>query len=502
MKIKPLGVGVLAIAAAGAVYGGYRVYRNAVPAAPPRPDLIVGIVTWPGYAGGIVANNGFKPNKDSIYFSRYGLNVEFKLMEDVDARAKAFANGSVDVVWSTVDFWANELPGFLKGGVKARAIMQVDWSQGGDAIVADNSIQKIEDLKGKKISLTLQTPSQWLLEYGISHSGLTDADQAQIVKGLVGKNASPDARDDFIAKRVDAAVVWEPDVSDAIKKRANSHRLFTSATANHIIADLMVAREDFIKEHPDRIEKFIRGWFDGTEQANKQPDTVARLLMENEPVYQTVGAAETRSELGTVKWATLQDNAEMFGLDSKTAPRFDSIFSDAGKAWVNRGIIQATVAAGVAKDTQFLQKIYNENPPPPIEVKVPPAPPGLCNRVGTMTPQLTVNFKSGSSELTAGGKKTVEDNLANLPRQVSNAYYCVEGNTDSQGDHDKNVVLSGERAQSIREELVNRYKIPAAQLIAVGHGPDNPLCEEKTPACLARNRRTDVKVISMESVSR
>ena len=105
-------------------------------------------------------------------------------MEDVDVRAKAFASGGkdgVDVVWSTVDYWANELPGFLKGGIKARTIMQVDWSRGGDAIVADQSIQRIEDLKGKKISLALFTPSHWLLEYSLENSSLSEAEQAQIV---------------------------------------------------------------------------------------------------------------------------------------------------------------------------------------------------------------------------------------------------------------------------------------------------------------------------------
>ena len=92
-----------------------------------RP-LIVGVVTWPGYGGGIVANNGFKPNRECIYWNNHKLLVEFKLMEDVDARAKAFARGGadgVDIVWSTVDFWANELPGFQKNGVNAKAVMQV-----------------------------------------------------------------------------------------------------------------------------------------------------------------------------------------------------------------------------------------------------------------------------------------------------------------------------------------------------------------------------------------
>src|SRR5438067_5255622 len=108
----------------------YRRYMGTGPGGFNRP-LRVGVVTWPGYAGGIVANNGFKPNKDCIYWNKHNLQVEFVMMEDVDVRAKAFAKGGpdgVDIVWSTVDFWANELPGFIQNGIKARAIMQVDWS--------------------------------------------------------------------------------------------------------------------------------------------------------------------------------------------------------------------------------------------------------------------------------------------------------------------------------------------------------------------------------------
>src|SRR5207302_3561012 len=177
MTLTPLGkfalfAFVVVLAAGGAWWWSHRVDDGECEGLLGRP-LRVGVVTWPGYAGGIVANNGFKPNKDSIYFKQHNLCVQFMLMEDVDARSKAFAGGGkngVDVVWSTVDFWANELPGFLKSDVKARAIMQVDWSRGGDAIVADNSIQKIEDLRGQRISLALFTPSHWLLESNIRNS--------------------------------------------------------------------------------------------------------------------------------------------------------------------------------------------------------------------------------------------------------------------------------------------------------------------------------------------
>ncbi len=325
-----------------------------------RP-LRVGVVSWPGYASGIVANNGFKPSKESIFWRKHNLLVEFLLMEDVEARAKAFARGGrdgVDIVWSTVDFWANELPGFIKGGVKSRAVMQVDWSRGGDAIVADRSISRIEDLIGKKISLALFTPSHWLLEYSLQNSSLSEAEQARIVKSLVGKNASPDARADFIAGKVDAAVIWEPDVTEALAKRQNSHILMSTKAATNLIADLMVAREDFIEQHPEVIRAFIKGWLiDGTEQANRNRELVVRLLMENEPLYKDLGERATREGLATVKWADLDDNVKMFGLDG-SEPLFDKIFRQATATWVKRGYISQGAEAIQAKDDRFLKELY------------------------------------------------------------------------------------------------------------------------------------------------
>lgn len=324
-----------------------------------RP-LRVGVVSWPGYCGGIVANNGFKANRNCLFWKKRKLLVEFMLMEDVDARAKAFARGGkggVDIVWSTVDFWANELPGFIKGGVKARAIMQVDWSRGGDAIVADKRIKRIEDLRGKKISLALFTPSHWLLEYSLENSSLSAAEQTKIVKALVGKNASPDARGDFVAGKVDAAVVWEPDVTEALRKRSGAHILASTKKLPNIIADLMVAQENFIGKHPDVIKAFVQGWLDGTTEANRKPHLAVKLLMDNEPLYKELGAKTTREGLATVKWADLADNTKMFGLDG-SAPLFDRIFGQAGRAWVKRGYIKQVLPPSQAKDDRFLKQIY------------------------------------------------------------------------------------------------------------------------------------------------
>ncbi len=493
------------------IRGGHRqgIVDPPPPSPPPEADcgktllgrpLRVGVVTWPGYAGGIVANNGFKPDPESIYYKKYNLCVEFMLMEDVDTRAKAFARGGadgVDVVWSTVDFWANELPGFLENHLKARAIMQVDWSRGGDAIVADSSIKSIEDLHGKRISLALFTPSHWLLEYSLQSSQLDEDQQNAVVRALVGKNASPDARVDFVAGEVDAAVVWEPDVAAALAKRENSHILVSTKEARKLIADIMVAREDFIRDHGPVIRAFVEGWVvDGTVEANRHPDTVARLLMDNEPLYKDLGREVTLQNLATVKWASLADNVEMFNLDGKDEePLFDSIFSQAARSWVSRGYISAPVDPAAARDISFLREIYRSKPVE-RDVYVPPQPPPeVATEPAFNVKTITVNFTPNSAVLDATARQVIGDQVSLLAKAMSGAYLRVEGNTDNLGNPEYNRELSLHRAQAVVDYLVSQYHLPETEFVPIGNGPDKPVASNDTVDGRAKNRRTDISLV-------
>jgi NitT/TauT family transport system substrate-binding protein len=462
-----------------------------------RP-LRVGITEWPGYAGGIVANNGFKPNRDSIYFKQHQLCVEFLLVEDSETRANALALGGedgLDVVWSTVDSLASELPVLLKKNVKARAIMQVDWSRGGDAIVADASIKRVEDLYHKKIALALFTPSYWLLEYSLQNSTLTAASQSEIVSGLV--NSPQDARAAFAARKVDAAVLWEPDVTEALEKRAGSHILVDTSAARNLIADVMVAREDFINTHRQTIQALVEGWVvDGTELANQQPDNVATLLMNNELLYKTLGRTATRRIMEKVQWATLADNTELFNLDGKDSQAlFDRIFSQAGMIRRARGYTTFRVESAMAKDDSFLREIYPrsriERTPNVLSGASPeiPAAPAMAKTI-------QVNFPLGSDFLDVAAQRVLDEQFVLLPKVFPGAYIRVEGNTDASGGLEANRVLSQHRAIAVVNYLAERYNLPKRQFIATGNGSDNPVASNLTPEGRARNRRIDISIFS------
>jgi outer membrane protein OmpA-like peptidoglycan-associated protein len=89
---------------------------------------------------------------------------------------------------------------------------------------------------------------------------------------------------------------------------------------------------------------------------------------------------------------------------------------------------------------------------------------------------LDIKFGVNSAELTPEAKEVIKQlGTAMASDQLSNFHFQLEGHTDSTGRHDRNVVLSKERAEAVRSYLVANYGIKPERLETVGVGPDAPL---------------------------
>lgn len=58
-----------------------------------------------------------------------------------------------------------------------------------------------------------------------------------------------------------------------------------------------------------------------------------------------------------------------------------------------------------------------------------------------------------------------------------------------------NKLLSQRRAQAVVDYLVEKYKLPPEQFIAIGNGPDKPVADNVTEEGRAKNRRTDISIV-------
>jgi outer membrane protein OmpA-like peptidoglycan-associated protein len=70
--------------------------------------------------------------------------------------------------------------------------------------------------------------------------------------------------------------------------------------------------------------------------------------------------------------------------------------------------------------------------------------------------------------------------------------FRVEGHTDSDGGYQHNMVLSQHRAESVVNDLVNRYHIARSRLVPVGYGYSHPVAPNTTAAGKALNRRVEL----------
>jgi outer membrane protein OmpA-like peptidoglycan-associated protein len=77
--------------------------------------------------------------------------------------------------------------------------------------------------------------------------------------------------------------------------------------------------------------------------------------------------------------------------------------------------------------------------------------------------------------------------------QLANGTFMVAGHTDAKGSDSYNQELSERRAEAVKRYLIDRYKLPAANLIAVGYGKTTP--KNKDNPLAAENRR--VQIVNM-----
>lgn len=84
--------------------------------------------------------------------------------------------------------------------------------------------------------------------------------------------------------------------------------------------------------------------------------------------------------------------------------------------------------------------------------------------------------------------------LADFMKQYDQTSTTVEGHTDAIGTDAYNQRLSMQRAQSVRDALVNRYGVEAGRLEAIGYGESRPIADNSTELGRAINRRVEASV--------
>ncbi|HEV7559588.1 MAG TPA: ABC transporter substrate-binding protein, partial [Kofleriaceae bacterium] len=132
---------------------------------------------WAGWAPIIWANQGSAAKK--IWKDGKGgeFQVELVLVDDPVQMGNTVATGDVHIGWATVDMLPLVIERLKRDPrTMPRVFQQIDWSNGGDGIVAREGIKNVADLRGKKVVLAQNSPSHYFLLNMLLNGGVQPTD--------------------------------------------------------------------------------------------------------------------------------------------------------------------------------------------------------------------------------------------------------------------------------------------------------------------------------------
>lgn len=102
-----------------------------------------------------------------------------------------------------------------------------------------------------------------------------------------------------------------------------------------------------------------------------------------------------------------------------------------------------------------------------------------------------IYFATASYVLLKKSNKGLDD-VADLMKTDPALRLSVDGYTDNTGKPEKNQLLSQQRAGAVKKYLVSKG-VEDSRILVTGHGPSDPVADNKTAAGRARNRRVELK---------
>lgn len=311
-----------------------------MPAHAATPVLNIGTVVWIGYGPFYVAES-------LDLFKKYGIKVKLQPFADPALIPPALASGSLQGAMLTYD----QVIGQVAKGQMQKVVMPIDYSNGGDAIVADASISKIADFKGKKIGYNPLSPSDFLLSYAMKTAGLGEKDITPV-------NMTPEAVPAAMASgQMPIGVTYEPSLSQVLGQGGGKKFkvVFSSKDAPGLIADVLVFDDKAIKSSPKEISAVIQGYLDGMAYMKSRPEESAKIIGK----FMGVSAKEAKEQMAGVYNIPLAEMPAAFEKSASTKSYYAS-GEIIGGLLKTKGQIGAVPPAESTFDGQFVRALQKK----------------------------------------------------------------------------------------------------------------------------------------------
>jgi NitT/TauT family transport system substrate-binding protein len=258
-----------------------------------KEKVIITMPTWTGYAPLILAN-------EKGFFAKQGVEVEVQVIEGLGERKQALAANRVQGMATALDVNVT----MAAADIPMQVVWMFDDSFGGDGLLVKSDIEKIEDLKGKKVALEVGTTSHFffltlLKQANVDPKDLTIVDMR-----------SGDAGAAFVAGQVDGAVTWQPWLSKGVQE-SNGTLLATSKDTPGVIADALSLRKDLIDSKPEVVKGIVAGLAEAMQYWKDHKDESDQIMAKG----LSITVEEFVATVEDLKFYDAAANKEFFGTE-------------------------------------------------------------------------------------------------------------------------------------------------------------------------------------------
>ena len=234
----------------------------------PNQDLVrIAINPWPGYEFLHLA-------KSKGFFKEAGLNIELIEMASLADVQRVYIQGRADGLASTI-IEAVHAAGNTQ---ESLSIVHIpDYSNGGDIILAHQSIKTVKDLKGKKIGAEIGSLGMYILSLALEKNGLQLSDVEILnVEQLAGEEA-------MVNGEIDAFVTYPP-FSGAIQKHEQFKQILDTSELPGDVIDSIALRTSVLKGKPQWVNQFLKVWDKALEYAQTHKKEAYEIMAKREGI--------------------------------------------------------------------------------------------------------------------------------------------------------------------------------------------------------------------------
>lgn len=280
-------------------------------------EVTMAFCTFTGYAPMFIA-------QEQGYFEDAGIKMNIQVIEDESTYASLIIKGDVQFLATAQDpnikMFAN--------GATSKYVLTMDQSFGADGLVATEDIKTLDDLKGKTVALDKSASSYYFflkaLEGG---SSLTEDDI-----NVQDMGDTTEAGVAFIGGQVDAAIMWEPELSDALAEVPGAHAIVTSVDYPDAISDSLVVNAKFAEEHPEIVDAVAEAWYKAVDFYNTNATDAYENMASG---FEEVTAEDIESDAAGLHFLGKEENEALL-VEGSEGNIFD-LCKEMADFWMSKG---------------------------------------------------------------------------------------------------------------------------------------------------------------------